>query len=711
MKSYWLITMLLISSALFSSPDLVRDSILQSLKKNKNSRQQLELMLQTSFKIQQSHPRLLKELGESALQLSRQLEDRASECQALIIKSLYYAHTSNFDSALFYIAQAHFLARKVGADSLLAMTFEQNGLILMTKGLNQDAINNYKSSLKHYRNLIKPSYSGIYNNLAIAFSNLKQTDSAIHYYFQALRSDEKKLDQTTKGIILGNIAVEYSNKKDYRNAIKHYTEAIQYLEASKADLVNLANNYVNLGVAFRMQHESDSALKWFYLGKKLYQEIEDQAGVARVALNLGNLLTDLNRYEEGEKSYFESLEICKQLRISQGITMNYINLGSLYQKINKLNKALFYLRKADSLNAGASLELELAITEGFYETYKSSGDYRKALSSLEKHAAVRDSLTQQQQAIKLEEIHAQYQYELQKHENQSLRNENALKQKTIDYHRLLNYAFIGLVIIILSIVTQVIISRRRLKNLYHRLEMKKNRIEQQAAELEEANNTKDKLFSIIAHDLRGPFNTILGMAEILEEETRTETNQTLNEYASMLQRSSQVAYDLLENLLLWSKAQRGLIKPDTTQLNLRSLIDEVVGLLIHQASREGIKIENQADPMLNLTTDADLLRTVIRNITSNALKFTPNQGTITLRTTETPEWITLDIADTGNGMKPEQLEAAFGNNSQGAKTPGNHINGLGLLICKEFTQLLGGQLSATSIWHQGTTVTIKLPKA
>jgi len=688
------------------------DSIRNSFAKEKNPNSKLQLMLKSGRMIEHTNPMMLKEIGDAALQLSIILHNREAETEAILLNSLYYFHKDNYDSAIALQYQALKIADEINNDTLRSLVYFQLCLSKQNVRKYHEAIDYGKQALKYYRKIKSNRLGGVYNNMASAFSNLRQYDSAIFYYMQAIRAGKTaNKDTDAKGIILGNIGLEYYNKADYKSSIKFYRQAISILKSNNSDVINLALNYVNLGVSFRQEKQPDSALHYFKMAKSAYQNIKSLTGVARASLNMGNLLVDMGKFREAEKSYRESLQICQSVNLTIGIVMNYINLGSMYIKESEPATALRYFRMSDSLDDRADGDIRLAILEGLYQSNKLLGNTSKALNYLEQHVTLRDSLNTMKYNLNLADIQAQYQQEISDIENKRLRNENQLKQHSIEHHQTINNIFVALIIILIIATLLIIWSRHKLKKLYYAIETKSNTIRAQSLELELANNTKDKLFSIIAHDLRNPFNNILGIADIIEEETRNLPEKEFNEYAKIIQKSGKIAYDLLENLLTWSKAQRGLIKPDNSQVNLHSLSEAIITNHIQQAKKGGIELINHIPENTIIWCDEDMLKTTIRNITTNSLKYTPAGGNITYSAQIYDNHITISIIDTGRGMSEEQVRYLFDFKSKLSHYDNrqSQSSGLGLMICFEFIQLMKGEISAHSTPGQGTIVSISLP--
>lgn len=238
------------------------------------------------------------------------------------------------------------------------------------------------------------------------------------------------------------------------------------------------------------------------------------------------------------------------------------------------------------------------------------------------------------------------------------------------------------------------------------------RIEKQAEELKEANAAKDKFFSIIAHDLRGPFNGFLGLTEIMAEDSSRLTMDQIQEFSVDMRNSATNLYSLLENLLQWSKMQQGSVpfNPELKQLN--PLINECIAIATEQAKNKGIEITYDISDDLKVFADSNMLQTMIRNLVSNAMKFTPKGGKIGVSAKATGDKsVEISIKDTGIGMTSEMVNNLFRidikTNRKG--TEGEPSSGLGLLLCKEFVEKHGGEIWVESEVEIGTTFYFTIP--
>ena len=230
-------------------------------------------------------------------------------------------------------------------------------------------------------------------------------------------------------------------------------------------------------------------------------------------------------------------------------------------------------------------------------------------------------------------------------------------------------------------------------------------------ELLKLNSEKDKFFSIIAHDLRSPFNSFLGLTQIMAEEIDNFTLSELQKIAFNMRNSAENLFHLLENLLEWSRLQQGLIRAYPISLNLSKLIVETVDMLVDTAQKKKLHITQNFEQSIDLISDENILKTIIRNLLSNAIKFTPINGQIMLSASKTADnKVQVSIADNGIGMTPEMLENLFKLDGQANRkgTEGEPSTGLGLIICKDLAQRLGGTLNVSSMPNKGTTFTLCL---
>jgi PAS domain S-box-containing protein len=232
------------------------------------------------------------------------------------------------------------------------------------------------------------------------------------------------------------------------------------------------------------------------------------------------------------------------------------------------------------------------------------------------------------------------------------------------------------------------------------------------AKLKEINVTKDKFFSIIAHDLKNPFNGILGFSNILKEEAGEMDISTIQEYADMINRAALQVFRLLDNLLSWARIQQDQMAYNPTTWVLKEVASEVIDLLTENANRKKITVTNLIPDELMVKADGDMLKTIFRNLLSNAIKFTPASGKVELKAAEDKSKIEVSVKDNGKGMNKENQAKLFkiDSNYSTRGTEEEDGTGLGLILCKEFVEKHGGNISVESELDRGSVFKFTLPK-
>ncbi len=282
---------------------------------------------------------------------------------------------------------------------------------------------------------------------------------------------------------------------------------------------------------------------------------------------------------------------------------------------------------------------------------------------------------------------------------------------------------------VLSILcTQLAISLENAR-LYDTLEQKvkqrtkevirqKEEIQQQATMLESVNNelktlnsTKDKLFSIIGHDLRNPFNIILGQSDLLLENLDEMDMADTKKSLQFIENASKNAFQLLQNLLDWSRAQTGQLNYYPRKINLKKAIAWDIGLQENMAQAKNIELVNKIPGTIEIYADGDMISTITRNLISNALKFTHNGGQIILEASQKDKFAEISVKDNGVGIKKEHLSKLFvsEDNHTTRGTESEKGVGLGLKLCKDFINQNNGEISVESEYGKGTVFTFTLP--
>lgn len=451
------------------------------------------------------------------------------------------------------------------------------------------------------------------------------------------------------------------------------------------------------------EHLKDSLL--YYANKSLKESIN--SNTPDITLSNYQILASyylLIKDYQHAKDYLEKSEALAQKYSSIDLPLIYTNLSNLYTQL-KLNKqALYYALEANKMAIKSGIKVYRKLSaEQLVETYRALGDYKSAL-------IYADSVKKLILELYNNKIYTQmYLIDTQK----KIEQQNLIVQKEKEKNRLQTLIFSFVVIVLVILFAIVFINRRRTLRFNNQLMRLNKEISKQKDELDNVIKSKDKFFSIIAHDLRNPFGSFLMLTKYIKEELQNLSLNELQEYMDILSSSSDNLYKLLENLLEWSKIQRGKIEPQFSTFNVSQVVKMSVSLVEQQANAKSQKLINNVNPNISGYADFNIINTVLRNLLTNAIKFTPRGGKITIDSEEKDGKIIVSVSDTGIGMDDNTINKLFKIEEKIGMhgTDGEPSTGLGLVLCKEFMELNNGKIYLESKLGEGSTFFIEFPKS
>jgi signal transduction histidine kinase len=508
--------------------------------------------------------------------------------------------------------------------------------------------------------------SEAYNNLGLLNVEIKKYNQAFEYFNKAFEINEKTGNKISMVYNLNNIATAYFNQKNYAKSLEYYSKS-ETVNLSMHDLNGLGYCYSKIGKIYTEQKNYARSLEYFH--KSLDSYDKDQT------VNIGDTYKEL------------------------GITYNKMVLQNPKEKKKLLNQSVQYLNHAVNLfsEAGALDRLSICYNE-LYKIKKEQANLAEALNYFEKHVQLKDSLFSIENQNKLTNIESQREIDLR---DKQIEIQN-LQIKSDSRKLYLLVTITGSVGVLFILFFYLYIGKRKTSELL----LDKNK------EISSINKQKDKFFSIIAHDLRGPFTGFLGLTELLAEEINEMDKEEIQYAAVNMRKSAKNLNLLLDNLLEWSSIERGLLPFFPNENNLDKVVKESVAPLLENAAKKEITIETKINQDIKIFADHHILQSVIRNILSNAVKFTPRKGSVKIEAHEDLQNTIISITDTGIGMNSEMVENIFKldtkNNRNG--TENEPSTGLGLILCKEFIEKHGGKICVESEEKKGTTFSFNFPK-
>ncbi len=520
----------------------------------------------------------------------------------------------------------------------------------------------------------------------------------------------------------------------------------QQLRTDMKDQEGLAEVNLSLGDAYRSIFDPATAASYLTEALSLFEKKGNASGVARTLNRQAALHIDFTfppGLEQGYTLASQSLKLAEQIGDYDLQVNNLILIGAYYGKIRQEELALENLLRAESLISLAQQKHHLAlIYENIAKIYQEAGNLEKAIvyNTLGYQDAVRsgtkvyewlgayflgyDYLLANQpdsgykyQAIGLQarvdiidEVRVRQKAMMEEQfftESYGRDIENQVKQKRL-FFALLAISILSAVIILLLLYSR----NRQLRSINRVLTERNDLILQQKAELTQLNTQKDRFYSIIAHDLRSPFNSILGLSGVLTDRLKDQGDPKLQNLAGNLHQSASKFYGFLENLLEWVQLQQGVLTNNPSLVNLAGLFDECHNTFRDSIQKKHIHFQAEASESLRVYADQAMLGSILRNLLSNAIKFTPEGGSITLTGHPSDSGrVEISIRDTGIGMDPALIDnlQGFGKSGSRPGTNGEPSSGIGLNICREFAEKMGGTIRIESEPGKGTLFTVTLP--
>ena len=470
----------------------------------------------------------------------------------------------------------------------------------------------------------------------------------------------------------------------------------------------------NIGQIYTTQGIYNRALQTHRRALDIRRKIKDKSKEALSLNDIGELYRKMKNDGRALANHRLALKIRKSLNDLKGISESYNNIGFLYYQQKRYNLAI------TNLSAGLQAALESQTLEQQQKSYdylslchKELGEYEEALKKREQFVVVSDFIQNQKNDQRLLESQSRYVIDTKESQIESLEVERQNRERQLRAQKnLRNFliSFIVLGFIIVALILNLYKVKQRSNTELQRINEK---VKQQNAQLQALNATKDKFFSIIGHDLKGPLNSLSSFSGLLINHTESLTKEEIQMLAKDFDKSLKNLSALLNNLLEWSRSQTGNIEFKPEVFDMTSLLKENKELLCTQAQNKKISFLVETNLQAKVKAHKHSLNTVIRNLISNAIKFTPEGGLIKLSLNQTNGDVLVSVADTGVGMSPEVITKLFRIDAKHTTkgTANEKGTGLGLILCKDFVEKNGGRLWVESEDGKGSVFYFTVPSA
>lgn len=653
--------------------------------------EQDSLKIKTSLKLikslynKGSYDRALQYVIESE-KLSNALNYKDAQAEITYYKSLIYDKKGDYINAISGFSKSKDLYKALNDTINIAKVNNSIGLIEVKKGNYKKGLQHTLIAVKHLENTTHYNELNIaYTNLANTYNYFNETDKAIDYYTKALDL-QKLLNNTTDRVATNfKLAELYSLKKEYRKAIEVYENMLNNDSLNRNDRAHL---YPKLGGEYLKFNDFENASKYLIRGYNLNVSNNKTEDFLIVLNHLSELNINKNRLVIAEKQLQKSGELAKKLKNNKELLRHYMLMKTLDSIKKRFDKAYIWQQKYYELNTAILKEQNQLSNQ-----IASSAINETNVSSF-------DSLMNETETKPI----------IKPIENTYSDNENYNKLKLLFYAVLAALAIVSTFLIFMYVKRNSTIRyTQELEEKNIKIELQNEAFLEQTKHLESVNNVKDKLFSIVSHDLKDSLSSITGFIELLRDGSLSR-----DEFENLIPELSENASNaslLLFNLLNWSKSQMQSLDPKPTLFDVQEVFKEKVKIIENRLNSKGIFVNDQSLRDFAYA-DRSMIEIVVQNLLANALKFSKKGDTITVSNYISNGNCIITVADTGVGISKDNIEKLFKSNSFTTIGTNNEKGtGLGLSICKELVELNNGKIWVESTLGVGSSFYVQLPKS
>lgn len=552
-------------------------------------------------------------------------------------------------------------------------------------------------------------------NLALSENGKGNLEKQLDLTINALKIAEELNDLHATGILntdIGNILVE----QDQPRQALHYQKKALRIKQSLGQPGEIARTLNSIGSSYIRMNMPDSALYFMLESEKIKLALNDHQGLAVTYENIGLIYLQQKKYALALPYFNISEQYYKESDHLNGLVKSHLNIGLAHTMLHHYEEAQQHLSEAALLNTTLKNAKNTLVYHKNMATLDSArGDYAAALANFRQFSILNEEMFSLEKAKFIANTKEKYETEKKQHENKLLRKEQQLHLATIHQQRIL-VIFCSMLLLGLFIITAVLyLMYRRQQDLYKQLNHRNTQVQQQNRIILEqnmalgnGNQVKDKIFSVISHDLRSPLAILEGLLFLLRDEKMSEEQFRI--FSHELWRDVKNTAYMMDNLLQWASSQMKGIHVTPDDFDISNILKNEFELLQSLARQKGITLTHELQRPLMVYADPDMIRLVLRNLISNAIKFTPINGSVSISYLLLPEKIEIVVQDTGIGIAVADQVKVFSNIYYSTSGTQNEKGcGLGLPLSKDFIERNSGKIWFNSVFGKGTSFHFTLP--
>jgi len=676
----------------------------------KKGQEKMEALAELSFRFYAINPPMGLQYGRMALHLADSLKQPEMKCKIYNSMAANYLMLAKYDSLRLMARLAIEQSTRYKDTLQLATAYSRLGILYEKTAVSDSALFVFRQALGLYRQLHNNQRIGIIlENIGLIHINRGELKSALTQLLEAesvFRRDSLKKNLASVYLKIGRV---YSETGDFATAEKYYRKGKDYaIETNDFHSAAIALNAI--GILYKNQKRNQEALNAFREVLSMAEKLKNTALIQAVYANIANVYHVLQDYRQALDYQRKAMTLAEGMGNPDIIAQRNVGMGDALMGMGDYSGALMHFRRAIPVLEESGAGTDLLVTyQSIIKAAKGTGDLATALNSYDKYTALKDSLSRSEMNTALDSLKVKFDTEHTLRENVLLAKSNEFQSRVISQQKIILYSTVAFVLLLIGFVFFVAKSRLRIKKAGDMLALKNEEISVAAAELASKNEQltefaryKDAMNSFLVHDLKNPLNTIISC----------DSSNPDPKMAEAIRQSGIQMLQIVTNILDVNRYENAKLDFDREMVRISDLLLPACQETAYLAMQKSLRIIREYDQLILLIIDAQVIKRVMVNLLTNAIKFSPNGASIRIQAVrQENRLVEISVEDHGQGIDAAFLPFVFDRYTQG--TPRNSgfavSTGIGLAFCRMAVEAHGGQIGVESEIGKGSRFWFTLP--
>ncbi|MFY0689376.1 MAG: tetratricopeptide repeat-containing sensor histidine kinase [Cyclobacteriaceae bacterium] len=635
------------------------DSLANKYREQTSFESQATFLLSKSREYSRSYPEINYQLLLEANNLAKSQKSDSFAVDLAINWAIYYSYRSQLDTAELLLTKAMEQAVQLNDRKRMTDLYAEIGNVHYRRADDPKALEHYLKALELVDSTNIRRLASLSNNIGNVYRYLGNEELSFQFLRKSLDYKEAVGDERLLASAYHNIAIFYDERGLSDSALYLFRKSA-IIKKKYKNLKGLASSYVSISEIFRKREMFDSSLMYVSRSIAIDRQLNDLQALGEDIFNRAELYLDINQFDQAKRDAIESLPMLNDQRMKK-----------------------------------QALKMVAELSSG-----EESANYWK------EYAALTDTVAKADREASLAEMQVKFETKVKDDEIQKLEQEKQIEELSAARSRLMGW-LLGGFLVLMILIAVLLFRGNQVKNKSNRLLDAKNQ------ELAKLNQTKDRLFSIISHDLKSPLSSFHTITRSLTDNWDQLDKEQLKNFIVTLRDSSADVKNMMDNLLKWALSQSEQLNYKLVDADPTEIVEDVKSQLSGVSEIRNTTIVTEYKSAAQIKADRDFLQIIIRNLLSNAIKFSKLDSEVKVLVDELEDQHTISIQDYGVGMDQDQVESLFAGEivAHDIRNSTEKGTGLGLILCKELMDKMGGKIEVITKKSEGTMFKLIFPKA